>query len=450
MLRGCFLFMLTAALLACSSNKPVTIDLMTAPAMYREGVFDPFVDSNLIDADDELEVFYATDRVPHQTPGLSPYYTQNRGHVLRLGQATIQLGDGGYTWDEARQISLLKNRSGKYPLQVDEVEELGALHASHSRFDGVDAPGDMNWGDEAFAAAINERLASTRVDDIYIYVHGYKVHFDNPILVSAELWHFLGYQGAVIAYSWPSTPSAFAYAKDLETTEYTARNFRRLLKFLADHTDAARIHIVGYSAGTRVVLKALYQLAMQHPGVGAATLAERYRIGQVLIIGSDYDRDVFIADVEEDLLNVPKRMTVYRSETDRALSLSSFLLARRRLGEIEPGEGLSQKDLDRLSVDRQIDLINVSDAEAAAQGKGHNYFRQSPWVSSDVLTTLRYQLSPAQRGLLRNHGDATWRFPSDYPERLRRSLEPLWNDNYGSCSQNHPPASCADLSPSSD
>lgn len=79
-----------------------------------------------------------------------------------------------------------------------------------------------------------------------------------------------------------------------------------------------------------MVLKALYQLAMQHPGEDAAALAERYRIGQVLIIGSDYDRDVFIADVEEDLLNVPKRMTVYRSEIDRALSLFGSATAGHR------------------------------------------------------------------------------------------------------------------------
>jgi len=27
--------------------------------------------------------------------------------------------------------------------------------------------------------------------DVYVYVHGFKAVFDIPVLVAAELWHFL-------------------------------------------------------------------------------------------------------------------------------------------------------------------------------------------------------------------------------------------------------------------
>ncbi len=323
-------------LAACASNKPLTIEMMQAPAMYEEGKFDPFIDNSRIYVEEDLKIFYATDRALAASGDDPHFYRHKRGHVLRLGEAYILMGDRSYTWEEARRISLLKKRPGRYPLQIDSVDEFGLLRASYSELDPLAIQDDDAWGDQVFADAINAQLANARVKHIYIYVHGYNVRFDSPILVSNELWHFLGYEGAMIAYAWPSTPSRFAYAKDLETTEYTARYFRRLMQFLAEHTDAERIHIIGYSAGTRVVLRALHSMSLQHFDDSVETIAARYRIGEVLIIGSDYDRDVFVADLEDRVLDIPQRMTVYRSATDQALGASSFLLARRRLGEITP------------------------------------------------------------------------------------------------------------------
>ncbi len=413
-------------LAACAGNKPVTIEMMQAPGMYREGKFNPFIDNSRIDIEEDLTIFYATDRAPASDGGEAPFYQHERGHVLRLGKASILMGDQKYTWEEARRISLLKNRPDRYPLQVDGIDEIGRLRASYSEFYPLSDKDAEVWGDQAFADDINAQLANARVKDIYIYVHGYNVRFDNPILVSSELWHFLGYEGVMIAYAWPSTPSVFAYAKDLETAEYTARHFRWLLQFLAENTDAERIHIIGYSAGTRIVLRALHSMSLRYFDDSDEALADRYRVGEVLIISSDYDRDVFVADLEDRVLDIPQRMTVYRSATDKALGISSLLLAQRRLGEIMPGEGLSLEDLRILGARQAIDVIDVTEAKAAASGNGHHYFRQSPWVSSDVLTTIRYQLSPAERGLVRDPGSAVWRFPPDYLERLHKALQPLW------------------------
>jgi hypothetical protein len=78
-----------------------------------------------------------------------------------------------------------------------------------------------------------------------------------------------------------------------------------------------------------------------------------------------------------------------------------------------------------LKPNQNLVLIDVSKAEQAGSGKGHDYFRNSPWVSSDVLMTLRYDLPPEKRGLTREEGMATWEFPEDYIDRLRQSLETI-------------------------
>ena len=116
---------------------------------------------------------------------------------------------------------------------------------------------------ETFADLINSKLEISRRKEILIYVHGYKVVFDNPILVTTELWHFLGYDGVAIAFAWSSTPSTWAYMSDLETAALSAHSLRVLIKYLADETQAERINIIGYSAGTRVVIDALDQLSQR-------------------------------------------------------------------------------------------------------------------------------------------------------------------------------------------
>lgn len=119
-----FLGLLTAGLVvaACASTGPYQIDLMPAPDIYEEGVVDPFVDPSLVE---ELPpgVFYVTTRAPADGDAGQARYRNERGTVLRLGVARVRLGQENIAWEEARRISLLKNRTEKYPLFVSTVAQ---------------------------------------------------------------------------------------------------------------------------------------------------------------------------------------------------------------------------------------------------------------------------------------------------------------------------------------
>ena len=71
----------------------------------------------------------------------------------------------------------------------------------------------------------------------------------------------------------------------------------------------------------------------------------------------------------------------------------------------------------------QISFINVSDAEGSDTGNGHGYFRSSPWASSDVLMTMYYDLSPEQRGLVKQDDLPVFTFPADYIPRLWNAIK---------------------------
>lgn len=408
---------------ACSSTGPYQINLMPAPGIYAEEKVNPFSDEAAQSTMPYEGILYATDRLPAKGKDSEDFYKDERGHVLHLGIGRIKVGQVDLDWEEAKRISLLKSRGRDYPLSVADVKELGLLDSSRSRlFEDAETRREKS-ADAGFATLINKKLALSRTKDVYIYIHGYKVVFSNPLLVSAELWHFLGYDGVFIAYAWPSTPSRWAYASDLETAAYSSRNLRLLLEYLAARTHARRIHIIAYSAGTRVAIDALGQLALLNAGSTKQTLARKLRIGQVMLVGSDSDRDIFAGYLEDGLLNVMERLTVYMSNTDKALGVSRFLFMRPRLGQVFQPDKMEPAVRDYLDQTEDLVAIDVTNAEAASAGNGHAYFRQSPWVSSDVLMTLKYDLAPGERGLVRDPTLPVWTFPDNYTERLRQQLK---------------------------
>jgi len=410
-----------AGVTACSTNQVHTVDLMPAPEVYTDGSIDPF--SKLIEDPAQApgyDILYATCRKPDIDGNF--YYTNERGLLLRLGQAKTETGPDGFSWEMARRVSLMKTRTDRYPVKLSGVNEIGILNRSITVFTPTELiPENPDEAGRRFAEIIDEKLAHSNTKDVFLYVHGYKVVFSNPILVSAEIWHFLGYEGAFIAYAWPSTPSRWAYFSDIETAEIASHNLRRLIDYLAEETDADRLHIIAYSAGTRVVTNALHQLALLHAKEEKAAIQRKVRIGHVILVGSDLDRQIFGAYLIDGLLNVAQSISVYVSRQDRALGVSQWLFKRQRLGQRWP-ELLSPQAIGYLNGTPELQIIDVTGIEGSTEGNGHGYFRTSPWVSSDILMTLMYDLDPAERGLVRSAVDPEWRFPEDYITRLRTTL----------------------------
>jgi esterase/lipase superfamily enzyme len=303
------------------------------------------------------------------------------------------------------------------------VNEFGVLDRSTSELmDPELLPSDLQAATTTFSQLVNAKLAISRQKEILIYVHGYKVVFDNPVLVTTELWHFLGYDGVAIAFAWPATPSRWAYFSDIETAALSSFNLRMLIEYLAEETDAESINIIGYSAGTRVVIDALAQLALIHGRTPPADLKRELPIGQVILVGSDYDRGLFAARLMDGMLTLPENLTIYTSEMDRALSLSQWIFGRNRLGQMWTQYPLKPHLQTFLEKNESLRIIDVTNAESAGAGNGHAYFRSSPWVSSDVLVSLYFGLSPEQRGLVKYPDMPVWHFPDDYLNRLQSLL----------------------------
>jgi len=140
---------------------------MNAPDIFDAGGIDPFADITPIDMAEHYGILYATDRLPADQPNESPYYSNRRGHVLRLGSARIRLAKEGATWEDARRISLLKNRTEAFPIQVEDTREYGVLDRSVTSLDDPTMVAHKSaLPGKLFAERVNEQLSRSSVKPV--------------------------------------------------------------------------------------------------------------------------------------------------------------------------------------------------------------------------------------------------------------------------------------------
>lgn len=410
---------LAVVLAGCGERSYNRLELMESPVVYATTDFNPFEPSEVDNVAARSKLFYVTDREKSGPDDRQPHYTNQRGQLARAGVAKVELSPTVQDWAEFVDITLQSNRKLDYLLNVADVEEIGVLPFSATAYI-PDAPSDaeLQKSGKMFADSVNEQLANSGNKDIHIYVHGYNVDFEYSTLVARELEHFLGYQGVFIAYNWTATPNRLAYFRDQESATATRRNLRSLIEFLSENTNAERINLIGYSAGSRLAFEVVYQISLLNRTDGGS------RLGNVILISSDLDRSFVGHALADDILNSMDQLSIYTSGTDSALAMSSFVFGRERLGQSWISDDVAWPELEkRLAQLDKLEIIDVTGAEESALGNGHAFFRTSPWASSDIFLSLLTPLGASERGLVRSSGKAIWTFPQDYPQRLSELVE---------------------------
>lgn len=404
-------------------NRPIELQkatLMSTPVMYRDGLTRPYTQLPDDIAAPNVNVFYATDRQPTDASIINPlFYGNDRSMNLFLGQATVRFGDEDMQWTAIEEASLRKKRDLVIPLEIIKNQVIHKIappiETHETSFQTQES------GKDPFIKALEKRLSHSENKDIFIFVPGFKVDFAYPVLVAAELWHYLGYPGVFLAYSWPSRQRLRDYLSDVETAAFTAQHFRLLLLYLARIDDVERIHILSYSAGARIVSQALHEIRLMAQGLTAAEINARLKLDRVIFAAPDIDMMLFSARYRDGFEDIANAITIYTNANDTALNWALRFFGWPRLGA--PGEmGLTPEELKALKGIRKTENIDVAAAEEAATGNGHGYFIKSPWVSTDILLNLKYGSNPSQRGLSRSEGGTVWVFPENYPENIKNLI----------------------------
>jgi esterase/lipase superfamily enzyme len=274
--------------------------------------------------------------------------------------------------------------------------------------------------------------------DLLIYVHGANTDFERAAAQAAQFQHFLGRDAVVMLFAWPSAGTLLRYGRDVATTRRSEPVFARLLQQVSDHTQAAHLNVLAYSAGAMIASPGLARAADE---AAAKANPVPLRLGEVYYAAPDIDFPVFVDNLPRYEGHV-RRVTVAVNLSDRALSFAQWRhrvsrAGRPNLAEIGPEEtrwlveASGREELDVLSI-RAEDLPGLP-------ADSHAFWYDHPWVSSDVLLKLRFHAPPPARGLDHNSNDielAFWTFPADYPQRLPAVVRQLAAGQQASASEN--------------
>ncbi len=397
---------------------------MPTPNLYIDSESDPFAEVVPEYQSNTVDVLYATDRAIESAEGDRTRYGSGRSKALAFGSCIVEFGRD-VAWDDL--VSDSRVRSRDYPLtpRLRSITEQGAFPETPLRAlieDGVlrDGPEGLRHRQDvrlAFQEILKDRLAKTSRKEAFVYVHGIQNTFEDATMVMAELWHFFGREGVPIAYTWPAGGGGpmLGYGYDRESSDFTVHHLKNFIRTLASTPELEKIHIIAHSRGTGVVTNTLRELYIEARHAGADA-RDRWKIADVVLAAADIDFDVFLQSiVAERVGNTMERVTIYVSESDKALGAADWLMASvGRLGQLSTKQ-LPPEVGERL---KNLHRVFVIDARVPTGFLGHSYFHQSPAVSSDLILLLRDNRNPgAENGRpLAEVSPGYWRIDKGYPE----------------------------------
>ncbi len=405
-----------AALLAAAGCSQ---QLMPTPNLYAGSKNNPFADVPPALQHSDIDVLFVTDRAETKDKNGKPDFGYDRSRSLAFGSYIVGVGEN-VSWEDLVRESRTQSRKTSLPLSRKEIRVVGQLPATPALVvtpEGklVDDPAAAEQKSklrDQFCAEISRRLAENPSQkEAFVFIHGFNNTIDDSAFTIAEIWHFMGRKGIPIAYTWPA---GRGYAYDRESGEFTIFHLKQFLRGLASCPGIEKINIVAHSRGTDVATTALRELAIEYRNAGKDPQQE-LKLGNLVLCAADLDIDVVSQRiVAEKLPAVPERLTIYVSETDKALGAAGWLfdstdrLGRMRFSEIRPEQ---RKNL--AGMGKQLQII---DAQISADGIGHAYFHSNPAVSSDLILILRDNKQPgAENGRpLRHPDDGFWEIRDDY------------------------------------
>lgn len=397
----------------CAAKKRT---LMPTPIGIVAGLPYPGHDSSDYQTAKDVPVFILSGRninEDNDKDRLNPF-GNGRSRNPKLGIAYVKIGEG-LTAKELEEETLTNRSKKKATVEFSHVK----LNPPLDDFDPWRVKDDkIRHQDSAWVQSLRKQLDQSKRRHVVIFVHGYNTELIENTLLAAEIYHYLGRDGAMISFEWPSHARLLGYVADKGNAMYSTRQLRALLSNLSKEVDAESVTILAHSAGSPIVVNALRELRLLEFDMTADQIRNKYRINRVVLAAPDMDTMAFINAIHDRFHEVAGRVAIYASPEDKALEISAWLTGSQRLGnsvgDLLPWESQVLGNIP------EIEMIDASVAESMYDSfLGHGYFHRDPWVSSDIGAFILGK-GPEERGLKKTQEDVFWKFPTDFPQVLER------------------------------
>jgi esterase/lipase superfamily enzyme len=242
-----------------------------------------------------------------------------------------------------------------------------------------------------YFAELRNRVRASAGKNLFIFIHGYNVSFEDAARRTAQIHYDLGFDGAPVFYSWPSQGKVGGYVVDEGNIEWTQPNLKSFLSQVASSTDAANIYLIAHSMGNRALTGVISPLLTEMPDL-------RTRLRQVILTAPDIDADVFRRDIAPKMAAAHVPTTLYVSSRDLALRASKEFHGYPRAGDSTDG----------VVVVSGIETIDASAVDTSLVG--HSYYAEERSVLGDIFYLVRNGFDPNNRFALVAVDDAAGRY----------------------------------------
>ncbi len=410
-------FVLLSLILLGGCHSPLM--LMPTPEVLKDDRFNLFEANPHPLSSNELATLYVTTRAPDARR--HDFFKGTADKRLHFGYAELRIGEENLNLFELIDQSTTGERKEKFSWDLLDAPVLSSIDRP-----GADTPADPILPESMTAGmeALNDHIEKNPIKELTIYTHGANNTFYWSVAQGAQFQFFTGNNAMVLTFAWPSPGSLFRYGADKRRSNAAAADLAYLIELLSHHSIATRINLIAYSAGGRVVGRALAQLAQRYDD------PEALRIGQVYLTQSDQPLAEFVDDLP-NFFPLVEGMTVTTASGDPVLSMAGITDLKLRLGAAGEGDGIKlniseahyQQVVDIMNSDRMV-LIDLVDVPATEYRFTHGAWYDSSWVSTDVMVTLLGELTAQERGLVaRPVNDVrVWVFPDDYLDRVKGNI----------------------------
>jgi esterase/lipase superfamily enzyme/uncharacterized protein YjbI with pentapeptide repeats len=333
------------------SSTPRKVIAFAAGGGTGSGYFDPpDGESTAV----RVQVYYATDRIPEDQSDRRHFYGTKDTDRISFGTCEVSI-------PRDKPIGEIPRPS----LWRLEFRENLKKHVVLLKVDSMDRDG--------FYGSIHETTSkSPNGARAFLFVHGYKVSFEDAARRTAQLAYDLSFvDGVPMFYSWASRASIKDYPADLASNERTWHRLAACLSELSVRGGFKTIHIISHSMGGRAICQsALQMLAQQKSGSPS--------FKNVIFAAPDVEVPVF-RDTLSRIASLANRFTLYFSPNDVALQLSRRFHRAPRTGEVP----VLAQGLDTIDASAVIGDIF-----------GHSTFGDRPVISD--LTAVRLKIEQNQ------------------------------------------------------
>ena len=407
--------------------EPNSVLLMPAPVIYHDATVDPYSHLSQEEKTTSVPVLYATNRKPQPSSDEIPY-GNGMSDTLHLGEVQIRFGDHLTSWEDLYRASTRPDHPDPIHISLEETSEIAMIQTDELHSGNL----SLSTSLQDFANNINSKLGNAIDKEIMIYVHGAKGSFLKSVALTAELDHFSGRDFIGIAFSWPSHQDIISYiiGDDIQRALHSTASLRTLIEFLAKHTRVKHINVICYSAGGKLVSKAIHEMRQNHPLLSPKELKNTFKVGTILFTAADVSVDRFLERLPA-ISEMAQQVVVTVSDADKALHSAKIVMG----GNDRIGTREAEAREEDFILNNKIDNFEIIDFSFGQEARGfditgHHYWHRHPWASSDIIFLLRTDLPAKYRGLRLSDTEGIWYLSQEYPSQVRnavrRELQDQW------------------------